>query len=102
MRSKLLLLMRQRRGLSTGLSTAVMYVRRKANCAVGNGRVTAGYGLSTGLSTKIRCVLRKASGAAGSILSTTIKYLLRTRDVTAGSGLGTTISTCDKQLPPHL
>jgi|AntAceMinimDraft_1070359.scaffolds.fasta_scaffold361462_1 hypothetical protein len=43
-------------------------------------RVVAGNGLSTGLSTAIKFMRRTASGAAGSGLGITIMFLRRTRN----------------------
>jgi len=54
-------------------------------------RVAAGRGLSTGLSTTIKYVRRTTCGAAGSGLGTTMKYLRRTMNGAARSDLGTTI-----------
>jgi hypothetical protein len=53
--------------------------------------VAAGSGLSTGLSTAIKYVRRTESGDAGNGFGTTAKYLRRTRNGAVGSGLGTTI-----------
>jgi hypothetical protein len=54
-------------------------------------RVAAGNDLSICMSTTIIYVRRTASGAAGNGLGTTIKYLRRKRNGAAGSGLGTTV-----------
>jgi hypothetical protein len=54
-------------------------------------RVAAGNGLSTGLSTAVRFVRHKDCGADGNGLGATIKFLRRTRKGAAGNGLSTTI-----------